>query len=310
MNKKIAWFLLAVVFIGILSYFVLYNKNSENVVLKNSKDKMLVTASFYPLYYFSSAIGGDKVSVENITPVGAEPHDYEPTPQDVANMTKSKVVVLLGDTLEAWGASVRMNLNSDKTVVVIAGDGLTNKKAEENGKMIVDPHVWLSPVLAQQMVNKILAGYIKADPQNETYYTQNANNLKLQLANLDNEFKTGLATCAKRDIVTSHSAFGYLAGAYNLIEVPIAGLSPDAEPSAMQLADIVKFAKANNIKYVFFERLVSPKLSETIANEVGAKNIMFDPLEGLTNDDLNNGVNYMTQMRQNLANLRIALECN
>ena len=123
----------------------------------------------------------------------------------------------------------------------------------ENGKNIVDPHIWQSPPLAKQMVDRILAGFIQIDPANSSYYQANADALKVQLDNLDKDYKQGLANCVEKNIITSHSAFGYLAAAYGLNQVSIAGLSPDAEPSSQQLADIVKFTKANNVKYIFFE---------------------------------------------------------
>lgn len=268
-----------------------------------------VTASFYPLYFFAQQIGGDRVTVWNVTPAGAEPHDYEPTAQDIAHIEQSKVLVLNGGGLEPWGDSIRQNINPGHTTIVIAGEGLTTQHVMENNQDIIDPHVWLSPPLAKQMVDRITQGFITADPADASSYQANAAALTAELDDLDQAYRQGLAHCQQQNIVTSHAAFGYLATTYGLNQVPIAGLSPDAEPSAQQLAAIAQFAKNNHIHYIFFESLVSPKLSQTIATEVGAQTLVLNPIEGLTSDELAQGKDYFTEMRSNLAHLETALQC-
>jgi zinc transport system substrate-binding protein len=305
MDKKIIfYFILGVIFIGVLTLIV------NNIYKPTTKsNKLQVTASFYPLYYFSQQIGGDKVNVINITPAGAEPHDYEPTAQDIAQIENSKLLVLDGTGLEAWGNSIKQNLNPKDTIVLTVGDGIINQKVMEDGQEVIDPHIWQSPPLVKQIADKITNALIQIDPANASYYQSNAEALKSKLDDLDTRYKQGLSNCAEKNIITSHAAFGYLATAYGLNQVSIAGLSPDAEPSPQQLADIVKFAKANNVKYIFFESLVSPKLSDTIATEVGAKTLVLNPIEGLTNDEIAQGKTYFTEMQNNLTNLRIALQC-
>jgi zinc transport system substrate-binding protein len=159
------------------------------------------------------------------------------------------------------------------------------------------------------MVNRIAQGFEQVDPDHAAYYESNRRTLDSQLDDLDGEYHRGLAHCATKEVTTSHAAFGYLAAAYGLHQVPIFGLSPDAEPSPRQLASIARFAKTNHVTTIFFESLLSPKLSQTIASEVGAKTMVLDPIEGLTSDDLAAGKNYFTAMRQNLASLRAALQC-
>lgn len=273
------------------------------------KPVIKIAASFYPLYYFSQRIANNKGDVVNITPAGSEPHDYEPTARDIAGIENSDVLVLNGGGLEAWGEKIKGNVDSRRTIVIEAGEGLADPRTAVKGGATVDPHVWLSPKLAERMADKILQGFIQADKNNAGYYTANANTLKAELETLDTEFAAGLRDCADRSIVTSHAAFGYLASAYNLNQVAIAGLSPDAEPSPKELADITKFARENNVTYIFFERLASPKLSRTVADEIGAKTLVLNPLEGLDKKELAEGKNYFTEMRNNLANLRIALQC-
>ena len=274
-----------------------------------TKNKLQVVASFYPLYFFSQQIGGDKADVLDVTPSGAEPHDYEPTAWDMARIENGKMIILNGGGLEAWGSDIEQNVDPRRTLVVVAGEGLTDRRLDEDGKTIVDPHVWLSPVLAEKMIDRILQGFEQVDPGNKDYYQTNTDIIKSKIADLDMEYKQGLANCARKNIVTSHAAFGYLAAEYGFNQVAIAGLSPDAEPSPRQMADIIKFAEDNYVKYIFFESLVSPKLSETIAREAGAKTLVLDPIEGLGPQDAAKGKDYFTQMRSNLVNLQLALQC-
>lgn len=305
MNIKYIAAVVGVLVIGVLGYLMMNNQNPAP-----SDHKLSVVASFYPMYYFASQIGGDKAEVMNVTPAGGEPHDYEPTAQDMAKIENANLIVLNGGGLEAWGDSAKQNIDPQKTTFVTAGEDLATRRVVEDGEDIVDPHVWLSPLLAGQIVDKIEQGYAKADPANAGYYAKNASDLKGKIAQLDNEYKQGLASCQKKDIITSHAAFSYMAAAYGLNQVAITGLSPEEEPSTKDLVAVADFAKKNGVKYIFFESLASPKLSQTIATEVGAQTLVLDPIEGITDDDLGAGKDYMTVMRSNLVNLRTALQCN
>lgn len=304
MNMK---YLVVALGISIASVFVFFAFSPKSP--EPSLQKLQVVSSFYPLYFFASEVGGDKADVFNITPAGAEPHGYVPTALERARIENAELLIVNGAGLEGWAGKIEKSIDSKKTVTVSAGEGLATQEVVEGDEVITDPHVWLSPVLALQMVDKITAGFVAADQKNATYYTARATDLKEKLKVLDTAYRTGLASCKKRDIVTSHAAFGYMATIYGLRQVPIAGLSPDAEPSFKQMADIALFAKNNNVTVIFFESLVSPKLSETIAKEVGAKTMVLDPIEGLTDDDILAGKNYVTEMERNLANLKTALEC-
>lgn len=295
--------IVAALIVGTLA--VTKNQNSK------TDDKVSVAASYYPLYDFAKNVGGDKVSVTNITPAGSEPHDYEPSPQQLVEAQKSKVFVYNGGTMEPW---VDKFISDYKSIGVQAGSGIDFIKGsdEETGvssEDIKDPHFWLDPVLAQQIVNNISDGLIKADPKNKDYFSDRAKAYNNKLAQLDQDFKTGLATCQSHSVITSHAAFGYLAKRYNLDIVSIAGITPGEEPSAAKLADLTKLVKEKQIKYVFFESLVSPKLAETVASETGAKTAVFDPVEGVSDEDQKQGKDYLSVQRENLANLRTALAC-
>lgn len=171
----------------------------------------------------------------------------------------------------------------------------------------LDPHVWLSPALAIKEVRNIEAGLSQAAPEHIEQFKQHADAYVAKLEALDQEFRDTLTTAKRKDFITQHAAFGYLAREYGLRQVPIAGLSPDLEPSAAKMAEIVKFARENKVKTIFFETLVSSKVAETISKEIGAKAAVLHTLEGVTEEDLNNNMDYIAIMRQNLAALQTAL---
>lgn len=307
MNRKHIAYLAGLLLVAGLGYFAVsrYPGAREN----ESSTRVRVAASFYPLYFLASEIGGERVEVTNLTPAGAEPHDYELTPQDIARVEKSRLLVLNGGGLEAWGNDLVRNLQPGGPLVVEAGAGLMTEQMLENGTEVADPHVWLSPGLYARMAENVAAGLEAADPANADFYRQNLAILQERLSGLDQGFRSGLRDCRQKEIIVAHNAFGYLAAAYGLEQVPIAGLSPDAEPSPKQLARVSEFARERGVKYIFFESLVSPELSQTIAREAGAGTLVLNPLEGLREEEERQGKNYLTEMENNLANLRLALEC-
>ena len=316
MKKSIyVFFLVAIVFFGVLAFFgklrhVSVDSSVSPSTPSENDGKLPVVTSFYPLYFFAERIGGDKAAVTNIVPAGAEPHDYEPTAQDMARMEKSRLIIVNGGGLEAWSDRLAKNISAKNTTIVVAGEGLSTRETTEDGAMMTDPHIWLDPVLAKKMAERIVLGFEAVDPEHAAFYRENAGRLLGQLDDLDAAYRSGLHTCAEKNIITSHAAFGYVAAEYGLNQVSIAGLSPDAEPSPSELANIVQFAKANHVRYIFFERLASPKLSQTIATEVGTKTLVLNPLEGLSGDELARGEDYFSVMHGNLVNLQTALRCN
>lgn len=307
MKKIIPVVLLLLVLVGL--GFFLKNNRSSTLSKPESNQKIKISTSFYPLYFFATSVGGSKVEVKNITPAGSEPHDYEPTAQDLAFIENSRLLILNGG-VEAWANKIKDNLKGKNTTILVAGDGLLTRQLTEDGQTAIDPHIWLSPQLAKIEAKKVADALISVDQSNSIYYQDNEKQLEMNLDELDSSYKQGLSNCQHKDIITSHAAFGYLAAGYGLNQMPIAGLSPDAEPSAKQLTEISQFARDHNIKYIFFESLVSPKLSETIANEIGAQTLVLDPLEGLSDDDITKGKDYFSVMKDNLKNLQIALQCS
>lgn len=273
----------------------------------NSKqtNKITVTASYYPLYDFVKNIGKDKVEVMNITPAGSEPHDFEPSAKQLASAYNSNVFIYNGAHLEPW---VDDFLKDYKNTTVKSSNNISLIKLEENSSLY-DPHFWLDPVAAIKIVDNILAGLTKASPENEAYFTENANVYKDKLATLDKSFKEGLSSCQTDTAITSHEAFSYLSKQYKINLVSISGIDPSVEPDASKLAEISDLVKSKGIKYIFFESLVSPKLAETIASETGAKTAVLDPIEGLSEEDQQKGDDYINVQQRNLQNLKTALEC-
>jgi len=274
-----------------------------------SEGKMHVVASYYPLYDFARQVGGDKVYVTNVTPAGSEPHDFEPPAKLLADVQRAPVFLYNGTHMEPWAADFIRTYKGEAIPASRGLDLITSNDEDDGSHTVQDPHFWLDPVLAQQIVDTIASGFSKADPANTTYYAEHATDYKKLLAQLDADYYTGLANCRLRQIVTSHSAFAYLSKRYGFTAVPIAGLSPDAEPSAAHMAELASLVREQHIQYVFFEQLASPRLADTIAAEAGAKTLVFDPIEGLRDADQKQGKNYLSVQQENLRNLRTALAC-
>lgn len=303
-NKRFFYLGIFLVLILFLALIVFLSKNKNG-----SDNRIIVTTSFYPIYFLTSQIGGDLVDVINLTPSGTEPHDYEPTARDIVRIRKSEILILNGGGLEVWGDEIKKSVKNNLSVIVLGDELIKDELNDDEGGM-KDPHIWLSPVLAVKMAEKITSELGKIDSKNYDYYKSNLNTLKTRLFELDNEYRLGLSNCKKKDFVTSHSAFGYLANEYNLKQLSIAGISPEEEPSSKQLAQVAQFARENEVKYIFFESLINPRLSEVVADEIGAKTLVLNPIEGLIEQDIALGKSYITEMRANLDNLKIALECD
>lgn len=306
MKNSLRFLFIIAIFVFLGAAFYAITSFSQPQVKKNAS--LSIAASIYPLAFFAEEIGGDKIEVTTITPSGIEPHEYDPTTQDIGTIQQSDILLLNGG-VESWGDKIITNLQGTQVTTLVIGDGLLTENWEEDGEIQKDPHIWLDPNLAKKEVAKITQAIIAKDADNTPYYQQNAKQLESRLNDLDAKYRNGLANCQKKEIITSHAAFGYLAKAYGLKQVAIAGLSTEVEPSAQQLTEVAKFAQQNGIKYIFFESLVSPKLSETLAQEVGAKTLVLDPIEGIPQDERAQGENYFTVMENNLKNLQIALEC-
>jgi zinc transport system substrate-binding protein len=257
-----------------------------------SPAKETVVASFYPLAYAAEEVGNGGVDVENLTPAGAEPHDLEVSPQDVAAIREADLVLLLGDGFQpqledAAGTGKKVLRLLDTPGLGLHPDG--------------DPHVWLDPIRYAKIVGRIGQALHEPDA---------AARLQARLRDLDREYRTGLAHCERREIVTSHEAFGYLAERYGLEQVAITGLSPEVEPEPAKLQHVIELVRERGVTTIYFETLVSPRIAETVARETGAKTAVLNPIEGLTKNEISQGENYFSLMRTNLRTLREGLGCS
>jgi zinc transport system substrate-binding protein len=267
--------------------------------------KPLVVATVYPLWEFSRQVAGERAEVIVLVPAGVEPHDWEPAPRDVSLVQRASAFVHTGTPIDGWVRKLLADLGGRRVVVVNASSGVDLLIA----RGVTDPHVWLDPSLARRQVQAIAAGLEQADPEGRAIYAENTRALVARLDALDRELAAGLEDCARREIVTSHAAFGYLARRYRLTQIPIMGLSPEAEPNPADLAAIAQTARRLKVTHVFFETLVSPRLAETLSREIGATPLPLNPIEGVSPEQTAAGIGYVELMRANLANLRVALGC-
>jgi zinc transport system substrate-binding protein len=257
-----------------------------------SPAKETVVASFYPLAYAAEEVGNGGVDVENLTPAGAEPHDLEVSPQDVAAIREADLVLLLGDGFQPQLEDAAGSGKDVLRLLDTPGLGL-----HPDG----DPHVWLDPIRYAKIVGRIGQALHEPDA---------AARLQARLRDLDREYRTGLSHCERREIVTSHEAFGYLAERYGLEQVAITGLSPEVEPEPAKLQHVVELVRERGVTTIYFETLVSPRIAETVARETGAKTAVLNPIEGLTKNEISQGENYFSLMRTNLRTLREGLGCS
>lgn len=296
-----------------------------------------VVCSIYPVYDFARNVGGDRIRVSCLVPPGAEPHGWEPSPRDMVELQKADLFVYCGAGMEQWVGKTTGILQEKGIALVDASEGIeliygsaSNEHAHEyghhkeakranhtgnsiasppgNDAAAVDPHVWVDPVNAMTMVDNIALGLAGVDPENKGYYEQNAQRYKGQLAALHSDFEKAMAGVKRREFVTSHASFGYLARRYGLVQVPLRGLSPEVEPTPARMAEVVELVREKGIRYIFFESLVSPKVSKVIAGETGAEVLVLNPVGGLTAEEMAAGKDYLSIMRENLENLVKALE--
>jgi len=279
-----------------------------------------VLAAFYPLGEAARGVGGDLVSVIDLTPPGQGPHDLELRPAQMRAFETADVAIYLGrkfqPQVEAALAKsparvTRLDL-LDSVDLLGVDEQLAGTKGEVDGEVLegdVDPHVWLDPSRMITMADAITNTFVKIDPDKADTYRANAAKYLADLRGLDGEYRVGLAKCRSRAIVTSHRAFGYLADTYGLRQIPIAGISPDVEPDPRTLAAIAAEARAEGVTTIFLESIASPDLAKTVAREIGAKLDLLDPIEGLTRDQLDAGDTYASIMRDNLRRLAVGLDC-
>ncbi|MFI2608669.1 metal ABC transporter substrate-binding protein [Kitasatospora sp. NPDC018619] len=282
--------------------------------------RLKVVASFYPMEFLAQQIGREHVAVTDLTAAGVEPHDLELTAKQVGTVQKADAIIYLKGLQPTVDQAVAQSSSKHKIDATAAsplvdhhldegtgdgadahGDGADGHRHEDPAG---DPHIWLDPTRYAAIARSVGEEFATADPAHAEDYRKNTDELVTRLTALDQEFQAGLKDTRTRTFVTSHAAFGYLADHYGLTQVAINGVDPESEPTPARLAAVQKAARDNGATTVFFETLVSPKLAETVAKDLGLRTAVLDPLEGVKDPAKDD---YLTVMKQNLANLRAAL---
>lgn len=310
----------------------LKKKTSSPTTHSNSSQPVVYT-SIYPLYDFTKKIGGNKVTVINIAPAGSEPHSYEPSSKLVADLSKATLFLYHGAGMEPYLNKLLNTLQGTPLLMIEASRGISlithqeekhkekheeeqqkydentaSPEADEHHHGQTDPHTWLSPICAQQLCQNILQALIQVDPANQSYYTENYHAVEKRLTKLDQEYRQSFSNCKNKELVVTHEAFGYLCREYGLTQIAVMGLSAETEPTPGTLREVIDFVRARKINYIFFEALYSPKVADTISRETKAKILVLNPLGSLSEKAMQNGEDYFSIMKQNLANLQKALE--
>jgi zinc transport system substrate-binding protein len=271
--------------------------------------KIKVVASFFPVYEFVKKVGGDKVVASVLVPIGEEPHDFDPTIQQIQSIESSAVLIYNGAGMEAtWINKVnpKFAIDTSKGIHLLTGNDLQIHAP-------IDPHIWLDPVLAIQQIENIRDGLSKVDPVNAAYYDQNAQKFIGQLKSLDTSIRGNLSSsnCAKRDFIAFHNAFSYFAKEYGLNQHSVhEGLTPEGEILPQRLVKVVQLAKNLGINIIYSEDLIDPRSSQTIADEIpNGKVMILSPIEGINKQEQQKGVGYLEKMYENLAALKEGLQC-
>jgi zinc transport system substrate-binding protein len=312
MHKTVKYFLplfiMLVMWSGIHAAFaenVSINSTTSNSTNANHS-RLKIVASFYPIYEFVKRVGGNNVNITTLIPIGVEPHNFEPTIQQIQNAESADLIIYNGAGLEKWIDKI------DSKSKVDASQGLNFLKGNDSESAgTYDPHVWLDPVLAEKEVENIRDALVKVDPANSQYYQSNANKFIAELNTLDNKIKTELTTCDKKDFIAFHNAFTYFANRYGLNQHSILGVTPEGEILPQRLQEIIQTARNLGLNIIYSEDLVDPRSAEVIAQEIpNGKVLILSPIEGINADEQKAGIGYLDKMNEDIDNLKIGLQCH
>ena len=263
-----------------------------------------IVAAFYPLEYAARAVGGDAYDVIGLTPPGGEPHDLELSAAQVAKIAGADLVLYVKGYQPAVDEAVAQQA-ADHSLDVSAGLTLL-PTAPDGDQTAADPHVWLNPLNMAAIGTAVTDRLSSSAPDDSSAFAANNERLGSEMAALNEQFTTGLASCRSRIMVVSHEAFAYLGSAYGFTQVGISGLSPDAEPSPARMRDVADLVTREGVTTIYYETLVDPKVAKTLADETGATSAVLDPIEGLV---AGSDESYPTVMASNLTTLRTGQGC-
>jgi zinc transport system substrate-binding protein len=316
MSKKIKTLIYSIfiifIVIGLMVFFILKNQSDNSKNVTSGHKKLQIVTTLFPLYDFVKNIGQDNVDVTLLLPPGVDAHSFEPRPGDVILINQADIFVYTGKFMELWADDIVKSITNKNLLVVNASNGITlipavsNDSNEQNSS--IDPHIWLDFDNAGIIVNSIAKALSEKDPANSPKYEKNATGYLQQLKDLDNEYKSDISLCSSKEIIyAGHYAFGYLVKRYGLKYFAAQGVSPDSEPTAVDLINLVNHIKKDNIKYIFYEELTSPKIAQALSDETGAKLLLLNAGHNISRDQLRQGITFITIMKNNLTNLKIGL---
>lgn len=272
-------------------------------VQTSSGERLTVVATFFPIYDWASNIVGNKAIVINLTPPGMDPHDLDPTPQDLAEIASANVFLYSGTGMEPWVQKVLQTISRSRTVAVAVAQGVQIIQGEMG---MSDPHFWLDPTLAVTAVENIELGIEQADPANVGFYRQNSQAYIARLNALHESFLGNLTSVRIRTFIPFHEAFGYWKPTYNLTEDGIYGFEPEGEPSAAHIQELVNLAEKYRITTVLASDLDDPHWCQVLADQIGGRVLILDPLEGPTLDQAGN-YTYIGRLYYDISILKVAL---
>lgn len=275
-------------------------ESQEKILTNTDQDKPKVFTSFYPIYDFVNKIGKDMVDASTIVPAGVEPHDFEPTPKQIIELQNSDIIFMNGAGFERWMERVQgANMVDLSTSLSIEKIGTAP-----------DPHIWLDPVIVKNTSAIILDNLVKIDPDNADYYKNNQLDFNSKLDKINSDIVGNLTDCRLEDFIAFHDAFSYFAKRYGLVQHSIEGLAPEGNVDPKRVSDTINLARQLSVKVIFAEESVDPRLSNTIANEINGQVLVLNPIEVLSQQELESGEDYFSKMYKNLDNLKVALECS
>lgn len=265
---------------------------------KKETEKITVITTLFPYYDMAKKIGGEEAEVHLLLPPGTEPHSFEPKSGDFLEINDSEIFVYTGEFMEPWVKDFPL-----ENVKII--------NASAKAELVEDdPHIWLDIENAKKIAKKIAESLIELSPENKELFLSNLSSYEERLSEMDNNFKSALDSCKKREIIYGgHYAFGYFSKRYNLEHTALQGFSPDAEPTAKSMVSIIEKIREDEINYIFYEELASLRVAEIIAEETNAELLPLNPAGNLSKEDFEKGVSFFDIMEENFKNLKIGLQC-
>lgn len=307
------------IFLGIL--LVLFFLSGCNLAIQPKSGKIIIVTTLFPFYEFAQNVGGDKVDVTLLLPPGAEAHTFEPKPSDLIKIEKADLFIYNGVGLEPWAKDILDGISNKQLTVIEAssyvdlinteehiGENISNDKTDSHG--VYDPHIWLDFKNDLKIVDEIAAALSKKYPVDKNHFLQNAEEYKKSLELLDNQYILALSNCQQHILISGgHNSLTYLGQRYNFSLISVFGISPNSEPTPQKIVEITNILKENNIRYVLFEEMIDPKISDVLARESGAKTIVINPGHNILRDEFINKVTFLQLMERNLESFKAALEC-